>query len=634
MSLFSKLFVKFKKANNISVPTEFSDAENCNKEIHFLVCSDKYIARSDYEYLIKKYENTYTFFCNAEKADTLNYYIKQNRLDKSVITTFLSFYRDISDLKQGSKLFQNHNDNFIKHHLASEKSYLDGILKKIDSNIMLDEEQRKVVLSDEDYTLIIAGAGAGKTTTVAAKVRYLVEKKNIDPKQILVISFTNKSVNELKQRINNQLSIPCPITTFHSAGYAILRKQSDEKKKIVGAGYLYNIVNNYLKGNILEQPELVDKLIMFFGSYFDVPYNGGDINLFFKYLSKADFSTLRDNVDDYNEQVIDRRTNRVATIKNEILRSEQEVRIANFLYLNQIDYSYEEIYPYHFLKAKKPYTPDFCIKQGNKVAYIEHFGITESGNHSFYTKAELERYKNEIKDKISFHKEHGTTLIYTYSQYNDGDDLLVHLQEQLEKNGFVLKRRSSKEVFEKLINIEENKYIFRLVKLICLFITNFKINGFTLDDFYRFERLNSNVRTGLFLEICKACYLEYQKKLAEERAIDFQDMINDSARIIREKQITKEFLDFKYIIVDEYQDISRQRFDLTKELSKLCRAKIIAVGDDWQSIYAFGGSDVTLFTHFCSLMGYGEKLKITKTYRNAQEVIDIAGAFVQKTKIK
>jgi DNA helicase-4 len=91
-----------------------------------------------------------------------------------------------------------------------------------------------------------------------------------------------------------------------------------------------------------------------------------------------------------------------------------------------------------------------------------------------------------------------------------------------------------------------------------------------------------------------------------------------------------EKLDFKYIIVDEYQDISRQRFDLTKELSKICNAKIIAVGDDWQSIYAFSGSDITLFTHFCDIMGYGKELKITKTYRNAQEVIDIAGNFVQK----
>jgi DNA helicase-4 len=92
----------------------------------------------------------------------------------------------------------------------------------------------------------------------------------------------------------------------------------------------------------------------------------------------------------------------------------------------------------------------------------------------------------------------------------------------------------------------------------------------------------------------------------------------------------KQKLDFKYVIVDEYQDISRQRFDLTKALSEVTDAKIIAVGDDWQSIYAFSGSDITLFTKFQEKMGYAKLLKIVKTYRNSQEVIDIAGNFIQK----
>ena len=636
MGFFSKLFGKKENFESENQPLEYKQAISFNKEFSDILCSDLFIARSDYKHLIDRYKETAVFFENSQRANTLSYYCKQNKLNKEVIEKFLSSYRDIADLAKGSSIIDAHNEQYIQNHLSSEKDYLDGILKEIDAKIILDEEQRRVILSDEDYSLVIAGAGAGKTTTVAAKVRYLVEKKHIDPRQILVISFTNKAVGELKERINQGLLIDCPITTFHSAGYAILRKQDDIKKQIVGEGFLYNTINNYLKGNILEQPELVDELIMFFGSYFDAPYEGNDINLFFNYVSKADFSTLRSNINEYTEQLIDRRTNKVTTITNETLRSAQEVQIANFLYLHKIDYIYEATYPYHILKAKKPYTPDFCIKQGDKVAYIEHFGITEDGKHSYYTAEQLAKYKNEIIDKIALHKKHGTTLIYTYSKYNDGRDLLEHLQEELKKNGFILEKRSSEEVFEKLVNTEENKYIARLVKLICVFINNFKTNGYNIDDFYRFERGNVNVRTKLFLNICKECYLEYQKKLAERNSIDFQDMINDSARILREKAIAKETLDFKYIIVDEYQDISRQRFDLTKELSNLCSAKIIAVGDDWQSIYAFSGSDITLFTHFCSIMGYGKELKITKTYRNAQEVIDIAGNFIQKndTQIK
>ncbi len=625
------LFDIFKRqGKNKKLPEEYKSASNFNEEFEALLSADKYIARSDYKHLIEQYGSTYTFFESMQRGNILSVYCKQNKLQESVVNKFIACYSDIIDLVKGSELFSDHNNSYILTHLDSEKKYLDKILFEVDPKIQLDIEQRTAILSDEDYTLIIAGAGAGKTTTVAAKVRYLVEKKHIDPKQILVISFTNKAVGELQERINTQLSIPCPITTFHKAGYAILRKQDDEKKTIVSDGFLYNTVNNYLKGNILEQPELVDKLIMFFGSYFDAPYEGDDINLFFNYISKADFSTLKSNVNEYNAQIIDRRTSKITTITNEVLRSAQEVKIANFLYLNQIDYNYEEIYPYHILKAKKPYTPDFCIRQGNNVAYIEHFGITESGNHHFYTLEELAKYKKEIQDKIALHKKHRTTLIYTYSQYNDGKDFLVHLQEQLDNAGFKLNKRSAEEVYSKLVNTEENKYISKLVNLICNFINNFKTNGLGVEDFYRFERQNANVRTKLFLDVSKECYLEYQKQLSAHNSIDFQDMINDSARILREKQIANEKLDFKYIIVDEYQDISRQRFDLTKELSKTCNAKIIAVGDDWQSIYAFSGSDITLFTHFCEIMGYGQELKITKTYRNAQEVIDIAGNFIQK----
>jgi DNA helicase-4 len=189
---------------------------------------------------------------------------------------------------------------------------------------------------------------------------------------------------------------------------------------------------------------------------------------------------------------------------------------------------------------------------------------------------------------------------------------------------------------EKLVSTEENRYIRKLVNLICRFITNFKTNGFTADDFQRMYHSTQNVRTRLFLNICNDCYLEYQRYLKENDAVDFEDMINESARVLKEVKEMKRKLDFQYIIVDEYQDISRQRFDLVTALSEVTDAKIIAVGDDWQSIYAFSGSDITLFTRFEEKMGYAKLLKIVKTYRNSQEVIDIAGNFIQRneTQIK
>jgi len=634
MSLFSNILKKKETADTLrtsgAMTPEHRQLVAFYDRLKTMLSEDRYLARSDYRSLVEDNGSINDFFLAQKQADTLSYYCEKNKLSEKWVLRFLDYYAEFSDQKTVPSFIAKHNDMFIQGHLATEKDYLDGILHKVDPAISLDDEQRKVVLSDEDYTLVIAGAGAGKTTTVAAKVKYLVEKQHVDPEKILVISFTNKAVGELRDKINKSLKIKCPVTTFHSAGYAILRKQDPAGKNVRDSGFLFNIVNNYLKSNILEQPELVDKLILFFGSYFDAPYEGDNLNDFFNYISKADFTTLKGNMSEYTEEIISKRTGNRVSIAHEAMRSAQEVKIANFLYLNNIEYSYEKPYKYNILRARKPYTPDFTITQGDHVAYIEHFGISQDGRNNRYSPEELERYKNAINDKVSLHRKHGTELIYTFSYYNDGRPLLTHLEEELKAHGFTLEPRSSKEVFDKIVSTEENKYILKLVKLICTFIQNFKTNGYTVEKFYEWENKAPNERTKLFLDICQQCYLEYTKRLKQQHAVDFEDMINESARILKEQKKSGVKLDFKYIIVDEYQDISRQRFDLTKALSEVCDAKIIAVGDDWQSIYAYAGSDITLFTKFKEAFGYGEELKITKTYRNAQEVIDIAGGFIQQ----
>jgi DNA helicase-4 len=632
MGFFSNLVKLIKKESTkekkndqaVALPAEVEKLLCFERLLNSLLAEDRYIAKSDYKKLISDYFEVHKHFLVIRKGEILPEYCNKYAIDEDGVILAIETYEKVEEI------VDKHNAEYIEKAKSVEKKFLDNILQSIDPNIMLDENQREVVLADEDYSLVIAGAGAGKTTTVAAKVKYLVEKKRIDPKQILVISFTNKAVDELKEKINKALLIDCPITTFHSAGNAIIRKRIDQKLNIVDSSKLYFVLMDYFRGNLLQNERMVNNLILFFGSYFDAPYEGDDLNSFFNSVAKARYETLKSDLNEYIHEISDARSKKKVTIANEILRSKQEVEIANYLYLNNIDYQYEPIYPFNIQFARKPYTPDFVIRQGDHIAYIEHFGISESGVNDRYSKDEIESYKKAIRDKILLHRQHGTTLIHTFSKYNDQRSLLDHLKEQLEGNGFELSPRSQREIVEKLVVSEQSRYIRRLVDLVCRFITNFKTNAYENEDFLRMSNSTNNVRTKLFLDICQGCYLEYQRYLTENDAVDFQDMINESARILREVKEMKQKLDFKYIIVDEYQDISRQRFDLTKELSTVTDAKIIAVGDDWQSIYAFSGSDISLFTNFCEKMGYGKLLKIVNTYRNAQEVIDIAGNFIQK----
>ncbi|MCI9338703.1 MAG: UvrD-helicase domain-containing protein [Lachnospiraceae bacterium] len=598
---------------------------NLKKYLDSLMEADRYIAKSDYLEDIKLYKSVIDFFDVLKSSGMLENFCQANGIFTPQIQHIITAFTDIE------KLIDQHNEDFITKSMIREKEYLDNILKPVDPAVSLDDDQRRVVLTDEDYCLVIAGAGAGKTTTVAAKVKYLVDKQGIKPSQILVVSFTNKAVNELKEKIRGALGIECPIATFHSTGNAVIHVNTpDEKRNIVDNSKLYFVIRDYFRGSIMQNESVVNKLIMFFASYFDAPYEGDEFNAFFNNIAKANFLTMRSDLEDFKCKVIDTRTKKSVTIQNEMLHSHQEVEIANFLYLNNIDYDYEPLYPYNIVYARKPYTPDFIICQDDKTAYIEHFGISQSGENDRYSPEELDRYKKAVNDKVRLHKQHGTELIYTFSSYNDRKPLLAHLKEELEAKGFELKPRSNKEVMEMLVAGEENRYVRKLINLICRFISNFKVNGYAEDEFNRMYHSTQNVRSRLFLDICNDCYLEYQRWLKENKAVDFEDMINESARILKEVKEMKQKLDFKYIIVDEYQDISRQRFDLTKALSEVTDAKIIAVGDDWQSIYAFSGSDITLFTKFAEKMGYAKMLKIVRTYRNSQEVIDIAGNFIQR----
>ncbi len=621
MKFFLRLFAKKDRSTSCE---EYQNLLIAQRFMNELLNEDAYIAKSRFKNNLLRYQKEIEYFKVLKTSNMLEHYCRKNDLPSNMIEKM------IDDYERFEKLIDEHNEQYMEITMKREKNYLDNILKEVDPQISLDNDQRRVILTDEDYCLVIAGAGAGKTTTVAAKVKYLVEKKQIDPSQILVISFTNKAVQELKTKINDDLDIACPIATFHSVGHAIIKKQSSEKLNIVESSKLYYLLQDYFKSSILKNESLVNNLILFFSSYLDAPYEGEDLKTFFNKIAKENFSTLRSDLEDIKTQIIDSRSKKAVTIQNEVLRSKQEVEIANFLYLNNIDYEYEPLYRYNILFAQKPYTPDFIIRQGKKIAYLEHFGIMQNGKNYRFTNEQLDKYKKAIKQKIALHKKHGTTLLYTFSAYDDHRPLTEHLKEELESNGFQLDPRSNKEVMEKLISSEENRYIRKLIYLICRFITNFKTNGYSASEFDRMYHSTKNERTRLFLNICHDCYLEYERYLKENNAVDFEDMINESARILREIGEMKQKLDFKYIIVDEYQDISRQRFDLVTSLSKVTSAKIIAVGDDWQSIYAFSGSDISLFTKFTDKMGYAKLLKIVKTYRNSQEVIDIAGSFIQK----
>lgn len=625
MGLFSKIFQKKNTAMNQNANDKDVHYNTLTDEIELqkfidnynsLLSKDMFLSRSVFNELKEQYKELY----NKYKDTTSN-----KNVNKKLLNDFINKY---SDLNGNYSYVKDHNDQYIDKHIQEEKEYFDNILKDIDANITLDEEQRRVCLDDEDYSLIIAGAGAGKTTTLSAKVKYLIERKAVDPKDILIIAYTNQAVNELKDKITKKLGYPVPISTFHSCGRAIVKKDVNYADTGILSDNFY-FIRDYMNKLVDKDKDLLSELIMLFAYYLDLPEDiTKNISLedHFTLIETSDFTTLKYNIQDY----INKNQKENKTIQNEILKSAEEVQIANFLFLNGIEYEYEKPYKFPIPNANKIYTPDFYIKQGDNECYIEHFGITEDGRNNRYTKEELDRYIINMKYKISHHKNHGTKLIKTYSKFNDGISLLDHLKDELEKNGFTLNKKDDKDIYDAISKNKENKYIYKFCNIASRFISLFKTRNYNEHEFDILKRKTNNPRNILFLSIMEKVYLAYQLYLKEHKLVDFEDMINESARLLKEVEAVRDKVNFKYILIDEYQDISRARLNLVNELKAATKAKICVVGDDWQAIYAYAGSEVNLFTKFKEEMGYASILRITRTYRNAQEVIDIAGSFVQK----
>lgn len=518
------------------------------------------------------------------------------------------------------------NEEFI----ASEIKRCDVLLSDIHGK-KLDYQQCRVVVTDADRNLVIAGAGSGKTLTIEAKVKYLCEEKGITPQEILLISYTKESAKELSDRISNLLNVPVRAVTFHKLGLDIISWRANNKPH-VHERFLEEFVRSYFENNIINKPTFASILLEYFAYYFHVPADlekFGSLGAAYEYEKGRDRETIRGKIASLAAS-----GDPLTSFKGEKLKSLQEVSIANFLFLHGVDYRYEM--PYEFVEKDpfhKPYRPDFYLP--DYKIYIEHFGINKEGHAPWLTDVEERKYIDGIRWKREIHKKYGTSLIETYSFYSSEGCLFEKLEMKLKKHGVSFQVPDFNAVFNAIYPSISKKYFPDFIDLCCTFITLFDSAGCSahaLDEFILESRQLSSPfmarRTALFCSIIKPILQDYKNALIDQNAVDFSDMINKATRIIMETKYNP--FPYKWIIVDEYQDISVARYKLIRALLDKTEAKLLCVGDDWQSIFRFAGSDISLFTRFEDFFGETEIMKIEKTYRNSQQLIDIAGSFVMK----
>ena len=521
-----------------------------------------------------------------------------------------------------------HNKDFIQRELTANKTYFDTVL----GQYPLDPQQRDSLVKLEDNCLVIASAGSGKTSTILGKAKYLVEKRKIDPSKVLLITYTRKAANELHERMKID-GMTC--STFHALAYQIIAKVTGQAPSICEPNVSLSVFLKLIETN-KDFLHAITNYIINQQSLMGLEHDYMDAFSYFEDRRKYGIQALFRDVDD---KVI-------------FTRSEEEKRLVSILTRLGVPFRYENAYQVNTTTPeRRQYRPDFTIYYPNRQGqwqwlYLEHFAVDSIGNVPQWFgegtrggwRVANQKYNEGIQWKRATHRQYGTILIETTSaDFRDGT-VEAKLRQQLTRYGVPIKERTDEELYELLV--KRNRKVEKSVyTLILSFITLMKANEKTIDgllaEIPQVEQMQdieaaNNLRNKVVLtDIIKPFYEEYERTLDRNYEIDFTDAIIQATELCR-KGLWKHY---EYILVDEFQDISVDRYKFLQALrSDTPKTKLFCVGDDWQSIFRFAGSDMSLVYEFEKYFGFTEHCKIETTYRFHQPLIDKSSEFVMKNK--
>ncbi|AQS36055.1 UvrD/REP helicase N-terminal domain [Shewanella psychrophila] len=624
----SKPLFKFAKHNRLmfckpalleTYENLLADISNFNKDFGL---HQRYLRHSDRARLHQSYSGSLASFKQTTHFKTLGF-------DVTKLNCRLAKF-----IKQPEQFTAKYNQWWQGKQLEAYQALFDSL-----EDNPLTPLQRQACVIDENNTLVIAGAGTGKTSTMAAKAAYLVKQGLAKPEEILMLAYGKDAMVELKERVYATAGLnSVKVSTFHGLGKEIIQSYlgnstqvsvlaSDTKK-------FTQFVDQQIDA-IVADPKMADPVAEYFGRYL------------YPQVNELDFQTQGQ----YRSYL---KNNEIRALSGDLVKSFQELTICNYLFTHGIQFQYESKYqPENGVLVSEPgksvYQPDFYIPALD--AYLEHFGIDKNGN----TRADIDKvaYNLSREWKIDTHKHHNTCLLQTFSWQADLGELEQRLEallcERCEQVGLaqnqLFKPISPEEVFAQVKALGVYRNVSRLMSS---FLSLFKASSFSLADLELIKvmpvsnnkdkadkksTLYNQVRWKAFLHLFRWVIAKYESHLSSLKTLDFSDMISQSIEMTQASdfhQKTQGQFRFKYIMVDEFQDISAERAKLVTQLrdsSPGCA--LFCVGDDWQAIYRFTGSDLKLTTEFKQVFGETRVVTLDKTFRFNDRIEKVASSFIQ-----
>lgn len=501
--------------------------------------------------------------------------------------------------------FAHHNSRF----LISQREKLSDFFSSVEHNPLTDEQVECCICMD-DAVQIVAAAGSGKTSTIVARVGYVLREGLALPEQILILAFNRSVKDELEARIKERLSGIeniglINVKTFNAFGLEVIGKSTGRKPRL--ADWVE------LGGDVQAISEIVDDLrqrdprFRLDWDMFRTVY-GRDI---------GEWESIKQPRSDATGQ------GSIQTADGKYVKSQEERMICDFLFYYGVPYQYESPYEHDTVSEEhSQYHPDFYYPRSN--LYHEHFALDVKGNAPAHFSGD---YVAGVRWKRTLHKEKRTQLFETTSHgLRNGDDI-DRLRVELEQRGEILEFDESRPSHG-----QEPIPAKQLASTIRAFQQHVKSNGLSHQDLYNaIAKLERGHRERLtrFVKIYEKVADEWQRLLQSEESVDFDDML---LAAIHHIECGTYKSPYKMVLADEFQDVSQAKMRLLKTLKESAESSsnLCVVGDDWQGINRFAGADISVMTGFEKTFPNSTRLTLSKTFRCPKILCDASSEFIQK----
>jgi len=556
-------------------------------------------------YLMRVYEE-HAVASVKSIEDEIVYFETHNLLELE----FVSSSRQV--LQSYRKSILDYNKKFIE---GRKKEYSHLFNK---GNLSLDDEQQTAVITDDKHNLVIAGAGAGKTEVLITRIAYLIDRKpdTVKPDRILAIAFQDKAKREIEERLRDRYKISgVNVRTFHKLGKEIIEKARGRRISHT------DIVDENKKSDIVKR--IYEQLLNESPGYY---------KLFLNYVRTFRDNERQENADEKEDSLALKLAMRYVSINNKQVKSRAEKEILDFFLTHKLNGESIEV---EYEPEAGKFLPDFRLPKFD--LFIEHWSFNEKGEvPEYYGPNGGEEYKRIMEGKKEYFAREGKLLVETYAYEYDENDPEGFIEELKQRVIEKLRTRWTGEFefspmsYDEVVEVAWAPYRDPTPDHIVNFIKNAKVYDFSP------ERIEERLREKkwsrkqlIFGRLALEVYRVYEQELREQGKIDFEDMINLAVDELREDGSLYADV-YDHILVDEYQDISKQRRKLIAELlGRNEKCKLFCVGDDWQSIMGFAGSNLSFFVNFAKYFEKPAVTKISTNYRSIKSIVDAGAALIK-----